>query len=155
MLDSGLEKKDEKIASTDIPYDTSYAGLTKDEIPNIITEFKTWLGSDAARKHLETIEREKQDVKNLMNKLNSMDKDSAEFIDEVLYGLLPYSKTKHAKRVSTFPVFFNVKQFFKNYRYEDADWKKIANMIYSLASKLQQYPDRLDQWIKDLEGDDE
>ena len=59
-----------------------------------VNKFKTWLVSDAARKLLDTIEREKQDVKNLMDKLNLTDKDSAEF--EVLYSLLPYSKTKYA-----------------------------------------------------------
>jgi len=91
MLDSGLEKQDEKIPYTDIPYEKTPPGLTKDEIPNIINEFKTWLGSNSARKHLNTIEREKQDVKNLMNKLNSMDKDSAEFVDEPVDNYLTSS----------------------------------------------------------------
>ena len=106
ILDNTLEKQEEKISSVDMPFDKTYTGLSKDEIPNIIDEFKMWLGSEAGRKHLDTIEKEKQDVKSLMNKLNSMDKDSSEFVDEVLYGLLPNSKTKHAKRVSTFPCLF-------------------------------------------------
>ena len=54
------------------------------------------------------------------------------------------------KGLVLFPVFFNIKEFFKNYYYDDDDWKKIANMIYSLASKFQQYPDKLGQWIKEF-----
>jgi hypothetical protein len=59
-----------------------------------------------------------------------MDKNSADFVDWILYGLLPYYKTKHAKRISTFPVFLNVKQLFRKYNYTDSDWKKIGDMIY-------------------------
>jgi len=77
-----------------------------------------------------------------------MDKNSNEFIDLVLYGLLPYSNTKYAKRVSTFPVFMNIKQFFKNYNYSDSDWKIIANLIFDLVKNFQQNPDILPKLIE-------
>jgi hypothetical protein len=83
-----------------------------------------------------------------------MDKNSQEFIDWVLYGLLPYSKTKYAKRISTFPVFMNIKLFFKNYRYNDKDWQIIANMIFNLVKKFQQNPNRLSDYIDEFISDE-
>src|SRR5206468_8385716 len=97
--------------------------------------------------------KEKQEVKDLMKKLDTMDKNSPEFVDWVLYGLLPYSKTKYAKRVSTFPAFMNIKLFFKNYNYSEEDWHLVANMIYSLAKKFQQSPENLQQWINEFTSD--
>jgi hypothetical protein len=89
--------------------------LTRITLPDIINDFKNWFRTEAAKKHIVTIENEKREVRELMKKLDAMDKNSSEFVDWVLYGLLPYSKTKYAKRVSTFPVFMNIKLFFKNY----------------------------------------
>jgi len=129
------------------------AELTKENVPNIISQFKEWLESPIGQKHFQTIEREKQEVKDLMQKLDAMDKTSTEFTDWVLYGLLPYGKTKYAKRVSTFPVFLNIKPFLKGFNYNDSDWNKIANMIYGLASNFQKSHDKLDQWIKDFTSD--
>jgi hypothetical protein len=83
-----------------------------------------------------------------MKKLDSMDKTSLEFIDLVLYALLPYAKTRYAKRVSTFPVFFNIKEFFKNYNYSDYDWSLIAKMIYNMVKQFQNSSDKLNLWIK-------
>jgi hypothetical protein len=60
-----------------------------------------------------------------------LDQNGPEFLDLVLYALLHYAKTKYAKRASSFPVFFNIKQFFKNYNYSDEDWNVIAKMIYN------------------------
>lgn len=129
------------------------AEFTKDDIQKIIDDFREWLKTESAQKHLRTIEKEKQDVKDLMKKLDGMDKNGAEFTEWVLYGLLPYSKTKYAKRVSTFPVFMNIKLFLKNYNYSDSDWNKIANMIYSLAKKFQNEPESLDKWIEEFVSD--
>ncbi len=127
--------------------------LTKENVPTVISQFKDWFKSEVGQKHFNTIEREKQEVKDLMKKLESMDKTSNEFTDWILYGLLPYGKTKYAKRHSTFPAFQNIKLFFKNYNYTDADWNKIADMIYELARKFQKSPDKLEQWIKEFVSD--
>ncbi|MGH2612778.1 MAG: GmrSD restriction endonuclease domain-containing protein [Rhabdochlamydiaceae bacterium] len=127
--------------------------FTNEDVQKIIDAFRDWLKGEAAQKHLKTIEKEKQEVKDLMKKLDSMDKTSIEFTYWVLYGLLPYSKTKYAKRVSTFPVFMNIKLFLKNYNYSDEDWNKIANMIYTLAKNFQQHPENLDKWIKEFVSD--
>ncbi|HEX9677940.1 DUF262 domain-containing protein, partial [Nitrososphaera sp.] len=116
----------------------------------IVGEFKAWLQTENAQQHLKKIENEKKEVQELMKKLDSMDKSSPEFIELVLYGLLPYAKTKKAKRVSTFPVFFDIKQFFEGYQYNDSDWAKIAHMVYSLAHRFQQEPDKLKVWIKEF-----
>lgn len=120
---------------------------------DIIVEFKEWLGSEKAAKQRKTIEEEKYQVRELMQKLETMDKKSSEFMDMVLYGLLPYRKSKFAKRVSTFPVFMNIKQFLGRYDYNDGDWNKIANMVYDLASKLQNEPSKLEWWIKEFIAD--
>jgi hypothetical protein len=127
--------------------------LTRVTLPDIISDFKNWFASDAARNHIVTINQETHDVKELMKKLDTMDKSSTEFVDWVLYGLLPYSKTKYAKRVSTFPAFMNIKLFFKNYNYTENDWSLIANMIYSLTKKFQESPQNLQQWIEEFTSD--
>jgi hypothetical protein len=64
----------------------------------IINNFRKWINSEAGQKHLNTVDKEKQEVKALMNKLDSLNNESSEFTDLVLYGLLPYAKTKHAMR---------------------------------------------------------
>lgn len=127
--------------------------LTKDDVPNIVDEFLKWFNSETGQRHFRNIEREKEEVKELMKKLDFMDKNSAEFTEWILYGLLPYGKSKYAKRRSTFPVFQNIKPFFKHYNYNDADWNKIAKMIYELASKFQKDPSKLNLWIKEFISD--
>jgi hypothetical protein len=136
-----------------LPKDLAVREVQTKEIPEIITEFRDWLNSEAGKKHISTIEKEKQEVKELMKTLDPMDKTNPEFIDLVLYALLPYAKTKYAKRVSTFPVFFNIKQFFKNYNYSDDDWSLIAKMIYSMMKNFQNSPDKLNLWIKEFVSD--
>jgi hypothetical protein len=120
----------------------------------IINNFRKWINSEAGQRHLNTVEKEKQEIKVLMKKLDSLNKESSEFTDLVLYGLLPYAKTKHVMRVSTFPVFFNVKLLFSNYNYNDSDWKQIAKMIYYLTSNFQRDPSQLDNWIKQFTSDE-
>ena len=63
------------------------------------------------KKHFATVEKEKQEVKELVKKLDSLEGNSPEFVDLVLYALLSYAKTKHAKRVSTFPFFQHITIF--------------------------------------------
>jgi len=127
--------------------------LKEINLDELISEFREWLDTKAAILHRELIEKEKQQVKDLMEKLSTMDKSSSEFFDWVLFGLLPYGNTKYAKRISTFPVFLNIKTFLKNYNYTDEDWNKIANMIYSLARNFQKEPEKIEQWIKEFVSD--
>jgi len=122
--------------------------LTKETIDDVISEFKDWLETHEAQNHLKIIESEKQEVKDLMKKLITMDKSSLEFTDEVLYGLLPYYKNKFSKRASTFPVFRNIKAFLKSYDYTDVDWNNIANMIFGLAYDFQKSPEKLGELIE-------
>ena len=127
--------------------------FSMDDLIDIIQEFRIFLNSNAGQEHIKDINKEKQEVQDLLDKLESMDKNSQEFIDWVLYGLLPNSKTKYAKRTSTFPAFMNIKQFFKNYKYNDNDWKMIANMIYNLLQKFQQNPEKLPELIDEFTSD--
>lgn len=122
--------------------------LTKDSVDDIIFEFREWLETEMAKNHLQIIDNEKKEVKELMKKLDEMDKKSSEFTDWVLYGLLPYYKNQYSRRTSTFPVFRNIKAFLKNYDYTEDDWNKIANMIYNLAKNFQKEPERIEEWIK-------
>lgn len=124
--------------------------LTKDSIDDVISEFRDWLEIDEAKNHLGIIEKEKQEVKELVKKLDGMDKDSQEFTDLVLYGLLPYHKNQYAKRVSTFPAFRNIKAFLKSYDYTEKDWKNIANRIYKLTKDFQREPERIGEWVKEF-----
>ena len=55
--------------------------------------------------------------------------------------------------LSTFPVFFNIRQFFKNYNYLDNDWTSIAKMIYDMIKKFQSSPDKLNLWIAEFISD--
>lgn len=125
--------------------------LSKEDVPSLIADFRSWLDSDHGRKHILTIENEKREVKELLERLDSMDKDTVEFTDWVLYGLLPYRKTKYAKRVSTFPTFWNIKQLMSYRNYKDKDWNNIARMIYTLVKKFQESPEKLDIWIRQFE----
>ena len=70
---------------------------TNQRISEIWDQFREYLSSREVEVHLEIIRREKIEVKKLMNRLSLMDKESAEFTDWILYGLLPYSKTKWLK----------------------------------------------------------
>ena len=124
--------------------------IQKIDLDNIILEFREWLQTDEAQNHLKVIESEKQEVKELMQKLDKMDKFSIEFTDWVLYGLLPQYKSKYAKRLSHFPTFLNIKKFFKNYNYTEQDWNKIANMIFGLAKDFQKSPEKLEQHIQNF-----
>ncbi|MCX9073425.1 MAG: DUF262 domain-containing protein [Candidatus Methanoperedens sp.] len=120
----------------------------KEKISEILKQFQEYLETEEAKKHLETMESEKREVKALMQKLSSFDKKSMEFTELIIYGLLPYNKTKVAKRVSLFPTFMNIKLFFKDYNYSDEDWNKLANMIYELCLNFQINPENLNHIIK-------
>lgn len=125
----------------------------KSVIKEIIEQFQEYLTTGEAKKHLVSMGKEKQDVKELMRELVGLDKKGKEFTDLVLYGLLPYSKTKHAKRVSLFPAFMNIKLFFKDYNYTEKEWNAIANKIYNLCVNFQKSPEKIkvliDEFTKD------
>ena len=127
--------------------------LKEINLDELISEFREWLKTDKIIKQKKIIEKEKKEVQDLMQELSTMDKKSSEFTELVLYGLLPNYKSRFAKRISTFPVFLNIKLFLKNYNYSDDEWTKIANMIYDLASKSQKEPDKLGQWIEEFVSD--
>lgn len=122
-------------------------------VSEVLEKFAEYLKSQKGTDHLRSMAREKAEVKDLMTKLSNMDKESPEFVELVLYGLLPYKKTSVAKRVSIFPVFFNIKKFFSGYNYSDEDWKKIAQMIFKLSSGVKEHPENLEQVIAEFTAD--
>jgi len=122
-------------------------------IKEILEQFKEYLESEEAKKHLQSMETEKREVKELMQKLSQMNKKDPKFTELVLYGLLPYSKTSVAKRVSLFPAFMNIKVFFGDYKYSEEEWNLIANRIYDLCDKFAQSPNKLLSLIKEFTQD--
>ena len=123
------------------------------KIKEILKQYKEYLKTDEAKEHLQTMEKEKREVQELMDKLSQLDRKNPEFTELVLYGLLPYSNTKVAKRVSLFPAFMNIRIFFKEYNYSDAEWNLIANRIYDLCLKFKENPKRLSELIDDFTKD--
>jgi len=123
------------------------------QLNGVLEDFKEYLQTEEAEQHLKTMEREKAEVKELMRQLEQMDKASAEFTEWVLYGLLPYSKSKFAKRVSLFPAFMNIKLFFKDYNYSEVEWQFIASKIFVLCKNSQKNPEKLPKLIKDFTAD--
>ena len=121
-----------------------------ERVLEIHKNYQEYLKTEEAKKHLESMESEKKEVNSLMQKLSLLDEKSKEFTELVIYGLLPYSKTKVAKRVSLFPAFMNIRLFFKDYNYSEEDWNNLANMIYSLCFNFQKNPDKLNQFIKEF-----
>jgi len=129
----------------------SIADSTNIEVRQIIEDFREYLKTDEGESHLIYLrETEPREAKEVLQKLHSLQKDSPEFIDLVLYGLLPQSKTKFAKRVSIAPSFMNIKKFFTKFNYTDEDWKELSNLVYTLVTKFQKNPDDLDDLIRDF-----
>jgi len=128
-------------------------GKDSQPIREILEQFKEYLETEEAKQHLKTMEKEKAEVKELMRKLAKMDFQSPEFTEWVLYGLLPYSKSRMAKRVSLFPAFMNIKLFFKEYKYTEEEWNLIANKIYNLCKNFQDNPKMLPELIREFVGD--
>lgn len=132
-----------------------YKVVTKEipQIRNYIIQFKEFLKSNEAKDILSQREKEKIEVKELMKKLQVMDKKNPEFTDLVLYGLLPYFNTKFAKRVSIFPVFFNIKLFLKGYNYSEEEWNIIANRIFTLCNNFWDNPKKLQSYTDEFSKD--
>lgn len=125
----------------------------KAEVADILEQYQEYLETDEAKQHLQTMKDEKAEVKELVTTLTQMDKKSEEFTELVLYGLLPYSKSKFARRVSLFPSFMNIKLFFKEFNYTDEEWNQIAIKIFNLCHTFQTEPKKLDALIKDFTSD--
>ncbi|MFQ5963784.1 MAG: DUF262 domain-containing protein [Candidatus Scalinduaceae bacterium] len=126
---------------------------SKKEIKDILRQYKEYLNTEEAKEHLQTMEKEKKEVHDLMDKLSQMDKKGDEFTELVLYGLLPYSNTKVAKRVSLFPAFMNIMIFFKAYNYSNDEWNLIANRIYTLCIKFKENPKKMSEYIVEFTKD--
>ena len=121
------------------------------EIGEIIEGFRRYLETEEGKSHLAWLkEREPKEVKEVLEKLRALPKDSIEFVDLVLYGLLPYGDTKYAKRVSIAPAFLNIGKFFARFNYTKKDWKELAHLIHELIVKFQENPDNLEQAITDF-----
>src|SRR3989338_1213731 len=120
------------------------------KIGEILEKFTIWVNSTEAKQHLAYFEKEKKEVRDLMSRLSKMDRKSSEFTELVLYGLLPYNKTKFAKRISIFPAFLNVRLFFKKFNYGDEEWNTVANKIFDLALQFQKNPERFSELISDF-----
>ncbi|MDK2907617.1 MAG: hypothetical protein PWQ87_75 [Candidatus Woesearchaeota archaeon] len=123
------------------------------EIEEILKQYKEYLETEEAKKYLQTMEKEKIEVKELMDKLSTLDKKGSEFTELVLYGLLPYSNTKVAKRVSLFPAFMNIKIFFKKFNYSEVEWNIVANRIYDLCVRFKENPKNLSKYIEEFTKD--
>jgi hypothetical protein len=123
------------------------------EIQDILKQYEEYLNTEEAKEHLQTMEKEKKEVHELMDRLSRMDNKSTDFTELVLYGLLPYANTKVAKRVSLFPAFMNIMIFFKPYNYSDEEWNLIANRIYALSTKFKENPKELHAHIIEFAKD--
>jgi len=122
------------------------------EVVRLIQEFREqYLNSEEGKVHLDYLKvREPKETREVIERLKSLPKDSAEFVDLVLYGLLPNSKTRYAKRVSIAPAFMNIKKFFARFNYTEKDWKELTNLIYNLIVKFQENPNDLETLIRDF-----
>jgi len=121
-----------------------------DELKQIKQDFKEWIISEKAQQDLDKIAQEVIEVRELLSKLEKMDHSSDEFTHNVLYGLLPYYETQYALRTSRFPVFMNFKQWFSEYNYTDEDYKKIAELIYTVSIKVRDNPEKIQTWLNEF-----
>ncbi|MGB9914658.1 MAG: HNH endonuclease family protein [Candidatus Bathyarchaeales archaeon] len=122
-----------------------------EEIAKIIQEFREYLHTEEGQGHLNYLkEKEPRETREILQKLKELPKGSSKFVDLVLYGLLPYSNTKYAKRVSVAPAFMNIKKFFARFNYDDDDWRELAAIIYDLVVRFQENPNNLENLIRDF-----
>lgn len=99
-----LLKEENLITTSSLHVDTS-SKFSVDDLVEIMQEFKVFLNSESGQKHVKNIVREKLEVKELVTKLDSMPKNSQEFIDWVLYGLLPIQKQNMQNALAPFLYF--------------------------------------------------
>jgi hypothetical protein len=112
------------------------------EIIKIIKAFREYLKSDQAKSHIHVLKiKEPRETKEILEQLKSLKRGSEEFVDLVLYGLLPNAKTRYSRRVSVASAFLNIKKFFGRFGYKDEDWKQIAELVFDTAVKFEKNPD--------------
>src|SRR3990167_5246623 len=126
---------------------------TKQKVKDVLSQFKEYLQTSEAKEHLETMGKEKIEVQEIVKKLSGMNNKSPEFTEWVSYGLLPYSKTKVAKRISLFPSFMNIKLLFKDYSSSDEEWNLLANKIFDLCKNFQKDSKKLPELIENFTKD--
>lgn len=111
------------------------------EIEKIIEAFRQYQKTDEAKAHTQSLKiKERRETKAILEKLKGLEKGSEEFVEYVLYGLLPNGKTKYSKRESIAPAFLNIKKFFGRFGYKDEDWKQIAELVFDTAEKFERNP---------------
>ncbi|MCY4492080.1 MAG: hypothetical protein OXC46_11570, partial [Thaumarchaeota archaeon] len=122
------------------------------DIKSAILDFQEWLKSDEGTSRIEGIKKERLEFPKFMKNLSTMDKQTIEFTDNVLYGLLPNAESDNAKRISTFGAkrFQNIKSRKKLRDYPEKEWNKVANKIYSFASKFEMDSEKLDELIEEF-----
>lgn len=121
------------------------------EIVKIIGEFREYLKTEEGKSHLFYLkEKESRETREILEKLKTLSRGSEEFVDLVLYGLLPHSNTRYAKRVSIAPSFLNIRKFFARFNYTENDWKELSSLIYELVVKFQDNPDNLENLIRNF-----
>lgn len=126
--------------------------MVSSEMKGIIEGFRRHLGTEKAKNHLAWLrERESREVKEILDKLQALSRGNSEFIELVLYGLLPHGDTKYAKRISIAPSFLNIKKFFsKRFNYTQEDWKELSNLVYELVVSFQENPENSEMAIRDF-----
>lgn len=118
------------------------------ELERIIEEFRSFLQTNTAKSHIDYLKnKEPKETKEILEKLRSIN-NTEEFVDLVLYGLLPNAQSKYAKRVSLTPAFMNIKKFFSRFNYTEDDWRNIASLVFDTIDEFDRNPDRLKEIIK-------
>jgi len=126
-------------------------GGNHSQVGQLISEFREYLKTEEAREHLKHLrEKEPKETREILSKLKTLPRDSKEFTDLVLCGLLPHYNTKYAKRVSIAPAFMNVRKFFARFGYSENDWNELANIVFDLVVKFESAPERLEEHIRDF-----
>ena len=121
------------------------------EVEQIIRRFREYMNTDKGKWHLSYLkDKEPRETKGVLEKLKGLPRESSEFVDLVLYGLLPNFDTKYAKRVSVAPCFMNIRKFFERFDYTESDWRELANLVYDLVTKFQRDPDHLEVFIREF-----
>jgi len=121
------------------------------EIPQLINEFRKYLSTEEGKRHLTHLkEIEPKETRQILERLNTLPRDSKEFVNLVLYGLLPNGKSKYAIRVSIAPAFLNIKKFFARFNYSEKDWTMLANLVYKLVKSFDENPERLQEFINEF-----
>jgi hypothetical protein len=121
------------------------------QLAKTFEEFRNYLVTDKGKYHLSYLkEKEPKETRELLEKLKTLPIGSPEFVDYVLYGLLPNKKTRYSKRVSLSPSFLNIKKFFGRFNYTEDDWKQLAELIFNLVIRFERDPDHLDDFIREF-----